>query len=319
MKKDPFTSLPVTKDVSSVFFDFKDHLLLEKKRSQNTVASYGYDIRDLLEYIAAENKRPVEKKDLENLSLIDLRAFVAELADEKNKKNGKATLARKISAIKTFFKWAQNLDVLKNESVLNLKKPKTPTLLPKPISREEALDVLRTVGTLSESDWENARDKAILILLFSAGLRISEALNLNIADAQFKETLRIRGKGNKERIVPLLPIATEAVKRYLALYPLRQEKDAPLFIGSHKKRINPGVVQRMVRQIREKLNLPESFTPHALRHTFATTLLEEGGDLRTIQELLGHSSLAATQRYTKVNKAALIKAYQKAHPRGEGA
>lgn len=321
MKKDPFSSLPVTKDVSDVVSSFKTHLSLERKRSQNTVMSYGYDLKDFFGDLAESSKRPVGISDLKDLTVQQIRAFIANQAEGKGtgtgKKNGRATLSRKVSAIKTFFKWAENLKIFSNPEILEMKKPKTPSLLPRPLSEEEALDALKAVSQLSESKWENARDKALLILLFSGGLRISEALSLNIGDVQGKDILKIRGKGNKERIVPLLPVATDGLKMYLALYPLRQENAAPLFIGAHKKRINPGVVQRQVRRLRAMLNLPESFTPHALRHTFATSLLEAGGDLRTIQELLGHNSLAATQRYTKVNKAALVKAYRKAHPRAQ--
>lgn len=319
MKANPFSTLPAELKLFSIFEDFEKHLSLEKKRSVNTVMSYGYDLRDFLYFIENQKGRLPAQKDLEEVTADDLRAFMAQLSGDDRYKNGKATLARKLSALKTFFKWTERLGILSNPSVLAFRKPKTPSMLPKPLSEKEAFQVLQEVSGLSETPWVAARDTALLVLLFSAGLRISEALGLKIGDIAPDETLKVKGKGNKERIVPVLPIGMAAVEEYLRLYPAEKKKDNWLFVGAQGKQLNPGVVQRQVRKLRAKLNLPDTFTPHALRHTFATTLLEAGGDLRTIQELLGHASLAATQRYTKINKAKLQQAYQKAHPRAREA
>jgi len=168
---------------------------------------------------------------------------------------------------------------------------------------------------LHDTPWIAARDMAILTLLYGCGLRISEALNLNVEDVPEGDAMVITGKGNKQRVVPVLPIVLEAIQYYLDLYPKRLKKSGPLFVGVQGKRVNPGVIQRQVRKLRAYLGLPASATPHALRHSFATHLLAGGGDLRTIQELLGHESLSTTQRYTEVDQARLIEVYRDSHPR----
>ena len=186
------------------------------------------------------------------------------------------------------------------------------------MSEAGARAALEEVGGLSEQPWIGRRDVAVLTLLYGCGLRLGEALGLDRRQAPRGETMVIRGKGNKERLVPLLAVVVEAVEDYLAACPYRLEPDDPLFVGARGKRLRPEVVQKQVRKLRARLGLPETATPHSLRHSFATHLLAGGGDLRTIQELLGHASLSTTQRYTEVDAAHLLDVHRRAHPRARG-
>ena len=188
-------------------------------------------------------------------------------------------------------------------------------ILPHPLSAEQAKKFLKMARKLQKESWQGERDVALFTLMYGAGLRIAEALSLNVKDIPLDaDAMIITGKGNKQRLIPLLPVVRLAIKKYLDVHPC-PTPDAPLFVGARGDRINPGVVQRTVRQIRYSLNLPDTITPHALRHSFATHLLQGGGDLRTVQELLGHSSLSATQRYTEITTQDLDRIYKKAHPR----
>ena len=180
---------------------------------------------------------------------------------------------------------------------------------------EGAEKVLENISNRNGKDWIRARDTALVTLLYGCGLRISEALSLDVRDIPKGEALIIKGKGNKERTVPVLPIVREAVQQYLTLCPFPLEKEGPLFVGARGKRLNPRTLQKAMEAVRRALGLPESATPHALRHSFATHLLSAGGDLRTIQELLGHANLSTTQHYTEVDLEALLRIYEKAHPR----
>ncbi|MEM7523429.1 MAG: tyrosine-type recombinase/integrase, partial [Pseudomonadota bacterium] len=193
--------------------------------------------------------------------------------------------------------------------------PKTQPRLPRPVSKEDAASLIEHAGEAHDVDWIAARDAALLTLLWGAGLRISEALALNRGDAPLPEALRIRGKGGKERIAPVLPAARQAVDAYLALLGHDPGPDGPLFLGARGGRLNPRMAQLAMAQARAALGLPATATPHALRHSFATHLLEAGGDLRAIQELLGHASLSSTQVYTAVDQARLMAVYDAAHPR----
>jgi integrase/recombinase XerC len=190
-------------------------------------------------------------------------------------------------------------------------------VLPKPLSVEDAGRFLDAVEHLAQEPWQGARDKAMYMLMYGCGLRIAETLSLNVGDILGAgDAFTITGKGNKQRLVPLLPIVKKTLQAYIKVHP-NPKKTEPLFVGSRFDRINPGVVQRNVRVIRRYLQLPDTVTPHALRHSFATHLLQGGGDLRTVQELLGHASLSATQRYTEIDMAGLQKVYDSAHPRAK--
>jgi integrase/recombinase XerC len=225
------------------------------------------------------------------------------------------SLARKLSAVKSFYRWLAEREGFEPTAVLSTRAPKFTKKLPRPLAQDAARAVLDTVELQSETPWVAARDVAVVTLLYGCGLRISEALGLRGQDAPLPQVLRILGKGNKERLVPVLPAARAAVDRYLELCPWPQETDLPLFRGVRGGALNPRMIQGVMARTRMQLGLPSTATPHALRHSFATHLLEAGGDLRAIQELLGHASLSTTQAYTAVDTSHLMEVYQRAHPK----
>ncbi len=198
-----------------------------------------------------------------------------------------------------------------------MRTPKVPRALPRPLDVGDALAAVDAAGQLSDEPWLAKRDQALLLLLYGCGLRIGEALALNRRDAPAGDVLVVTGKGRKQRLVPVLPVVREAIAAYLAACPHALPADAPLFLGARGGRLDPAVAQRQVRRLRSALGLPETATPHALRHSFATHLLADGGDLRTIQELLGHASLSTTQRYTAVDVSRLAAVHRRAHPRAQ--
>jgi len=224
-------------------------------------------------------------------------------------------MARALSAVKGFYSWlAQNKSV-DASAIIAARAPKTKERLPRPVSPDAAKALLESPEITQEIPWIGARDTAVLTLLYGCGLRISEALGLTCADLPLGETMRITGKGGKERIVPVLPAARASVEAYRKQCPYAEAPERPLFVGQRGGQLSPRQVQKAMQVARAMLGLPATATPHALRHSFATHLLEAGGDLRAIQELLGHASLSTTQVYTAVNQAHLMDVYAKAHPR----
>jgi integrase/recombinase XerC len=226
------------------------------------------------------------------------------------------SLARTMSALRAFFRWLEAEEITRNRSLLQLAMPKVPHGIPKPLTVDKAAAVMDG-GAGAELDWIMARDAAVLLLLYGSGLRISEALGLLRKDAPLdgRDVLRITGKGGKERLVPVLPVTQAAIVRYIALCPYALSPDGPLFLGAKGGRLSPRIVQLLMERMRAGLGLPDTATPHALRHSFATHLLSAGADLRQIQELLGHANLSTTQVYTEVDRARLLAVYDKAHPR----
>jgi integrase/recombinase XerC len=221
-----------------------------------------------------------------------------------------------LSAIKNFARFLAKRGLGQNGALAAIRNPKLPRSVPKPLNAVEAEDALEAVAGLHETDWIGRRDLAVLTLLYGCGLRISEALGLARRDAPKPGgSLRILGKGSKTRVVPVLPIVAEAIQDYIKALPIPCEPEGPLFLGAKGKRLSPRLVQMAMQKLRLQLGLPETATPHALRHSFATHLLAGGGDLRAIQELLGHASLSTTQRYTEVDAAQLLAVYNAAHPR----
>jgi integrase/recombinase XerC len=253
------------------------------------------------------------KNALSNISITDMRAWTAY---ERRRGINARSLARALSAVKSFFRWLSETEGLEITSVLATRAPKFKTGLPHPVARLDAKAVIETAEFQSNEGWVGARDTAVLSLLYGCGLRISEALDLTYGQTPLPEVLKIRGKGNKERIVPVISAARNAVAEYLRLCPHAHDPNTPLFLGVRGKKLNPRQIQKVMEQVRLQLGLPASATPHALRHSFATHLLEAGGDLRAIQELLGHASLSTTQAYTAVDQARLMEVYKKAHPKG---
>ena len=293
---------------------WQDWLRHERRATENTVSSYSYDLDGFLKFLAEHLGYPPGLRDLESLKNTDFRGY---LAQRNSAGMSRASTARSISALKAFFRFLQRRGLAENTAILALRSQKIPKSVPKALSIEDALDVLAEVERITDKPWVGKRDKALLYLIYGSGLRISEAIGLNRLQiiGSSNEIIQVSGKGGKERIVPLLPIVRDVIYDYLNSCPFLLSDTAPLFVGVRGGRLNSGVVQKQVRVVRKLLRLPETATPHALRHSFATHLLAGGGDLRTIQELLGHASLSTTQRYTDVDEAQLRSVYSRAHPR----
>jgi len=284
----------------------------ERRVSAHTVAGYARDLARFFEFLSAHLGGRVTPQQLAALELADFRAF---LAERRRAGWSQRSLARGLSALRAFFAHLDRREGLRNEAVAALTSPKQPKRVPRPLGEAEARDVVEATGTFATRDWIRARDTAVLLVLYGCGLRIGEALALTRGQAEGAETLRVAGKRAKERLVPVLPVVRQAIEAYLAKCPYAIAADQPLFLGARGKPLSPRSVQKAVAQARRALGLSERITPHALRHSFATHLLTGGGDLRTIQELLGHASLSTTQVYTEVDTAELMAVYKKAHRR----
>jgi integrase/recombinase XerC len=226
-----------------------------------------------------------------------------------------ASNARALSTVKSFFRYLEKDTGMENAAVFHIRSPKIKKSIPKALAEGQAEQALGEIKTMSKEEWINKRNLALLTLIYGCGLRISEALSLNYKDFPKGDSITILGKGNKQRAVPVLPVVKAAIEEYVAACPYPFEAKTPLFLGSRGGALDPAIFQRELRKLRTALGLPESTTPHAFRHSFATHLLSAGGDLRSIQELLGHASLSTTQRYTHVDKERLMNAYKNAHPR----
>ncbi|MGC9419464.1 MAG: tyrosine recombinase XerC [Rhodovulum sp.] len=277
-----------------------------------TLRAYGADVTRFLAFLAEYDGAPAGPARLAAIELRDMRAW---MAHERGRGLGARSLARALSAVKGFFRWYGRREGIEPTAVLSVRAPKFRRKLPRPLAEDAAREVLDTVGEAARAPWIAARDTAVVTLLYGCGLRISEALGLKGRDAPLPGSLRITGKGGKERVVPVLPAARDAVDAYLAVCPFELPPDGPLFRGARGGALNPRLVARAMEQTRARLGLPASATPHALRHSFATHLLGAGGDLRAIQELLGHASLSTTQAYTAVDTARLMEVYEAAHPK----
>ncbi|WP_299650685.1 tyrosine recombinase XerC [uncultured Jannaschia sp.] len=279
----------------------------------NTLTAYGTDVTTFLAFQAAHRGGPMGLAEIGRLSSSDMRAW---MAAERLRGAGGRSVARRLSAVKTFVRWLCEREGFDPTAILATRAPKFRKPLPRPLPQAAARELIETMGLQHETPWIAARDVAVATVLYGCGLRISEGLGLTGADAPLPDTLRVRGKGNKERLVPVLPVARAAVDRYTSLCPFDLSAEAPLFRGARGGALNAGSVAAVMARARMQLGLPSSATPHALRHSFATHLLEAGGDLRAIQELLGHASLSTTQAYTAVDAVHLMDVYTKAHPHG---
>ncbi len=289
-----------------------DSLRALEGRSENTQNAYRGDVTEFLSFMTLHHSERQGLAALERITVSDMRAW---MADQRGSGVGARSLARKLSAVKSFYRWLAEREGFEPTTVLSTRAPKFTKKLPRPLAEDAARAMIETVEMQSTSDWVAARDVAVVTLLYGCGLRISEALSLTGQDAPLPETLRILGKGDKERIVPVIPAARAAVDRYLRLCPHPQSPEAPLFRGVRGGALNPSAIQGVMAKARMQLGLPATATPHAMRHSFATHLLSAGGDLRAIQELLGHASLSTTQTYTAVDTARLMEVYNRAHPK----
>ncbi len=283
-----------------------------KGASDNTITAYFGDITEFLVFMTQHKGEQQGLGALARVTVSDMRSWMARM---RGGDLGPRSLARKLSAVKSFYRWLSEREGFDPTAVLSTRAPKFQKKLPRPLAQDAAQAVLDTVEFQSTTDWIGARDMAVVTILYGCGLRISEALALNGSDYPLPEVMRIIGKGNKERIVPVIPAAREAVERYVNAAPFPVEKDGPLFRGARGGRLNARQIQSVMQNVRAQLGLPASATPHAMRHSFATHLLEAGGDLRAIQELLGHASLSTTQAYTAVDTARLMEVYNKTHPK----
>ncbi len=289
-----------------------DHLSAIKGASPKTVEAYRRDLAGFLVFISQHQGGAGGVAALDSLPQTDLRAW---MAAERARGLSARSLARALSAVKNFLGWLSERQGFDATTVLSARGPKYRRKLPRPLTVEGARDVISDIGAYAAQDWVGARDVAVATLLYGCGLRISEALGLTGADHPLADVIRIRGKGDKDRLVPVLPQAKDAVTCYLSLCPFPVERDHPLFRGARGGPLNPRLIAKAMEEARLRLGLPSTATPHALRHSFATHLLAAGGDLRAIQELLGHASLSTTQAYTAVDAARLMEVYDKAHPR----
>lgn len=304
-----FTAEPA---VASVIEDWRTWLASERRASVHTLDAYQRDLAAFLSFMSEHLGFAPGLGDLEALGVADFRSWLARRAAERL---SRASTARAMSTVRGFFRFLEKNGVLHNPALAAVRSPKIPHSVPRALEPADALDALETVGDFTDTPWIAKRDTAVLMLLYGCGLRIGEALALNRNEAPEGETMVVTGKGDKQRMVPVLAVVREAVENYLAACPYRLEGDGPLFLGARGKRLNPSIIQAQMRKVRIILGLPETATPHALRHSFATHLLAGGGDLRTIQELLGHASLSTTQRYTEVDSARLMAVYRATHPR----
>ncbi|MGB3315088.1 MAG: tyrosine recombinase XerC [Albidovulum sp.] len=280
----------------------------------NTLKAYRTDVTGFLAFQAEHGGDSIGPARLARITQSDMRAW---MAHERGRGTASRSLARSLSAVKSFTRWLAERDGFDPTAILAARAPKFQRKLPRPLTESAARDVIDQVGSYAREDWVAARDIAVVTLLYGCGLRISEALSLTGTDHPLPETLRIRGKGDKERVVPVLPAARKAVQRYVDLCPMAiaEEPHKALFRGARGGPLNPRLIAGAMEKTRAGLGLPASATPHAMRHSFATHLLAAGGDLRAIQQLLGHASLSTTQAYTAVDSARLMEIYEEAHPR----
>lgn len=285
---------------------FATHLSRDRRRSAHTVRAYAATAERLIAFLQGHWGGAVDAAQLARIDAADLRAF---LAHRRDRGLGNASAARELSAVRAFLDFV-GIDAPR------LRGPRTGKTVPRPISPDEAVALAEDVADYAAEPWIGARDWAVLLLLYGAGLRIGEALSLTGAILPLRETIMVTGKRDKTRVVPLLPPVRAAIEAYVAQQPWGTSRDTPLFRGAKGGPLSAGIVRRAVRAARGRLGLGERTTPHALRHSFATHLLGRGADLRSLQALLGHASLSSTQIYTAVDAAHLLDVYRNAHPHG---
>jgi integrase/recombinase XerC len=284
----------------------------ERRASPHTLRAYGDDVSTFLGFQAGHVGGAISDKTLAKLSPADIRAFITARRSEGL---GAGGVQRALAAIRSFYKFLAREGILENAAARSIRTPRVRRALPRPLSVDDAQRAIDEAGE-HDVEWLGARDAALLTLLYGAGLRISEALGLKRGDIPLGETLTVLGKGRKERSVPVLPLLNEALTAYVGKIPFTGAPSSPLFLSRRGKPMSAREAQGLMQKLRGRLGLPERATPHALRHSFATHILQGGGDLRSVQELLGHASLSTTQIYTAIDTRQLLETYTKAHPRG---
>lgn len=307
---------PVTDELAGHVRAWRDWLVRERRLAAGTLRAYAFDLGQFLAFVSGHLGDRVGVAELRRLDLADFRAW---LAERRRRGYDRRTSMRAAAAVRSFFRFLDRRFGIHNPALALVRTPPVPRRLPRPVSEEQAVELLRAAAESDAPPWVRARDRALLLLLYGCGLRIGEALALDCRDVgeqpERLRRLRVVGKGRREREVPVLPVVGEALAAYLQLRPFAREPDRPLFVGVRGRRLHQSLVTALLRRLRTTLGLPESATPHALRHAFATHLLAVGADLRAIQELLGHASLSTTQQYTGVDEVRLRRLYDRAHPR----
>lgn len=309
------TQLSLSPDLFDMTGQWLDYIRHNRRLAERTCEMYEEALGFFLHFMQKYREETLSLETMQTISAREVRAWLA----ERNRAGYSASSnANVLSAMRNFFRYLAREKIVENSELFLIQNPKAAKALPKSLGKEAMQEAISTIGVFSEEPWVAKRDEALLMLIYGCGLRISEALSLTVADVTSgKPVLRVTGKGKKQREVPLLPLVTNALHAYLRLCPFHGagEKDAAVFFGVRGKPLNPVMFQQRVRQLRGYMGLPDSVTPHAFRHSFATHLLSAGGDLRDIQELLGHESLSTTQRYTHLDADRLMQAYVGAHPR----
>ncbi len=304
---------PPLRQAATAWYDW---LKSERRLAELSLDAYVRDIAAFLAFVAEHAGAPPTLALLADLRAADFRAWLARRAMSGM---AKSSTARALSAVRGFFRFLDRRGLAHNAVIGTIRTPKLPHAVPKPLTIADATGLIDRTTTSHPEAWIALRDTAVLLLLYGSGLRIAEALGLDRRQAPAGDSLIVRGKGGRERLVPVLAVVRKAIDAYLAACPYELDEDEPLFVGAKGGRLNPRLVQKLVQRLRALLDLPETATPHALRHSFATHLLSDGGGLREIQELLGHASLSTTQRYTAVDDSQMMKVYEGAHPRaGKG-
>ena len=311
---DALSAFAAREDLKSAISDWLAWLALERRVAEHTFAAYSRDLAGFLAFLQDHRGGTPGIDVMAELAPADFRAYLA-----RRRQDGvaRSSTARAMSTLRSFYRFLDKTGRAHNPAIKAVKTPRLPESVPRPLDRDDARTVIEKIAEFSTTPWMQLRDVALFTLLYGCGLRIDEALGLDRPQAPTGEAVVITGKGNKQRVVPVLPVVARAVSAYLEACPYTGE-NGPLFYGARGGRLNAGVVQRQMRKLRNDMALPPSATPHALRHSFATHLLGAGGDLRAIQELLGHASLSTTQRYTKVDADRLVRVYDEAHPRAKG-
>lgn len=314
MSSDSAPLVIATPQLMRLVGDWLKHLGSERRLADKTLIAYERDVRQFLSFLTLHIGEPPAATHLSALTPADIRAFFAK---RRRDGIGGETLARGLAGLRSFLGFLEKKGLASSAAAKAVRAPRRKKTLPKPVPAAAATRMVDADESLDEEPWVAARNAAVLTLLYGCGLRISEALSLTRAQAPLPGTnsIRIIGKGGKERLVPVLPVVGEAVAAYIKLCPYPLDKDGALFRGVRGGPLSPRIIQLAVQRLRGALNLPDTATPHALRHSFATHLLSGGGDLRTIQELLGHASLSTTQVYTDVETERLMQVYKQAHPR----
>lgn len=305
--------LPLGGDLDDAVRAWLKHMSGERGLAEKTLEAYARDVRQFLASLEGQLGHP---PCLADMATLEPRIFRTFMSSRRRLGTSARSLSRQMSAIRMFFRYLDANELAASRAVMAVEMPRVPHSIPKPLTIEKALAVVGG-DPETEEPWIRARDAAVMMLLYGSGLRISEALGLLRRDApgDGRDVLVIRGKGGRERMVPVIAATAEAVRSYLALCPYELTPDGPLFVGAKGGPLSPRIIQLLIERLRAGLALPDTATPHALRHSFATHLLSAGADLRQIQELLGHASLSTTQAYTEVDRDRLLEVYDAAHPR----